>query len=124
LNRNEPPEDSEVLFIRSVISETNTRLRLLDEKIVKLQNTLNQLEEDPRSLLRYRMRNSEILSPLRRMPSEVLSEIFSWISPSLRTELARRRFDVEDSPWVLTHISSRWRAVSISTPSLWSRIAI
>jgi hypothetical protein len=28
------------------------------------------------------------------------------------------------APWLLTQISSRWRAIALSTPSLWSRIAI
>ncbi|KAJ6580862.1 hypothetical protein B0H19DRAFT_486541 [Mycena capillaripes] len=123
LNSNEPPEDSEIPFIQSVISETDVRLGRLDDAAM-LQNT-NKLEEDRRSLLSYRTRNSAILSPLRRMPPEVLGEIFSWTLPSVcLVELGRGRFDKTDTPWVLTRVSSRWRAISLSTPSLWSRIAI
>ncbi|KAJ6457434.1 hypothetical protein C8R47DRAFT_1164358 [Mycena vitilis] len=33
-------------------------------------------------------------------------------------------FDRTDSPWVLTHVSSQWREVCISIPSLWSKVAI
>ncbi|KAF8211005.1 hypothetical protein K438DRAFT_1808620 [Mycena galopus ATCC 62051] len=59
------------------------------------------------------------------MPTEVLGEIFSWTLRSKVSEaLDAGRFDMERSPWLLTQISSRWRAVSLSTPSLWSRIAI
>ncbi|KAJ7708638.1 hypothetical protein B0H17DRAFT_1030345 [Mycena rosella] len=36
----------------------------------------------------------------------------------------RPTFDTKDSPWLLTHISGRWRVVALSTPSLWSRLAI
>ncbi|KAJ6580859.1 hypothetical protein B0H19DRAFT_930621, partial [Mycena capillaripes] len=124
LNNNEPPDDFEKTYIQSVISETDARLACLDEEMAKLQNTLKQLEEARASLLSCRTRNSAILSPLRRMPPEVLGEIFSWTPASLRAELARGRFDMAHSPWVLTRISSRWRAVSLSTPSLWSRVAI
>ncbi|KAJ7663979.1 hypothetical protein DFH06DRAFT_1295952 [Mycena polygramma] len=34
------------------------------------------------------------------------------------------RFDMGASPWILTHISAGWRAISLATPSLWSRIVI
>ncbi|KAJ7137948.1 hypothetical protein C8R44DRAFT_661084, partial [Mycena epipterygia] len=39
------------------------------------------------------------------MPSEVLGEIFSWTLPSINA-------------------LSRWRAVALSTPSLWSLLVI
>jgi hypothetical protein len=52
------------------------------------------------------------LSPIAKAPNEVLSHIFQeYVSMNL-------------SPWLLTRISMRWRQVAISTPSLWSRIAI
>ncbi|KAJ7681556.1 hypothetical protein B0H17DRAFT_1230242 [Mycena rosella] len=35
-----------------------------------------------------------------------------------------KRFDVVDSPWLLTHVSSRWRAVSISNLSFCSLVVI
>ncbi|KAJ7483562.1 hypothetical protein FB451DRAFT_1439767 [Mycena latifolia] len=58
------------------------------------------------------------------MPVEVLGERFSWTLPSVTEARDRRRLDVADGPWMLTHVSSRWRAVAFSTPALWSLIAI
>ncbi|KAJ7113894.1 hypothetical protein C8R44DRAFT_740778 [Mycena epipterygia] len=69
-------------------------------------------------------RSSAILSPVRGMPAELLGEIFLWTLPPADIDDTRRRwsFNAKESPWVLTHISGRWRAVALSTPSLWSLI--
>ncbi|KAJ6463881.1 hypothetical protein C8R45DRAFT_502323 [Mycena sanguinolenta] len=123
LDTNEPPEDSELMFIRSVVAETNTRLTRLDDEISTLQEKLAELEDKRTALLSYRTRNTAILSPLRRIPPEVLAEIFSWTLPSL-TDALKIGSDTAQSPWLLARISSRWRAVCLSTTSLWSQIAI
>ncbi|KAF8210997.1 hypothetical protein K438DRAFT_1534151, partial [Mycena galopus ATCC 62051] len=95
------------------------RLAYLNEEISNLHEKLRQLENERASLPSYRTRNKAILSPLRRMPSEVLGEIFLWTLPSLQDAIITGRFDMGRSPWLLTRIRSRWRAVSLSTPSLW-----
>ncbi|KAJ6580700.1 hypothetical protein B0H19DRAFT_483800, partial [Mycena capillaripes] len=58
------------------------------------------------------------------MPPEVLGEIFSWTLPSVDECLEREQFPMTDSPWLLTHIDRCWRAVAVSTPSLWSLVAL
>ncbi|KAF7356298.1 F-box domain-containing protein [Mycena venus] len=124
LTSNEPPEESESAFIQSVVSKTDAPLARLDEQISRLRGQLKQLEDKYALVIGYRTRNRAILSPLRRIPPEILREIFSWTVPSIRDALIRGSFDMHQSPWVLTRICSRWREVSISTPSLWSRVAI
>ncbi|KAF7336857.1 F-box domain-containing protein [Mycena venus] len=124
LNTNEIPEGSEIPFILSVVSETDSRLASLDDAISKLRAQLEPLEKARASLLSYRTQNNAILSPLRKMPPELLGEIFSWTLPSFSDELDRRQSNLAESPWVLTHVSSSWRAVAHSTPSLWSRVLV
>ncbi|KAF7371091.1 F-box domain-containing protein [Mycena sanguinolenta] len=126
LTSNEPPEDTDTVFIQSVISECDGRLAYLEDEILKLQDQLKQLEEERQSLLLYRTQNIAILSPVRRIPTEILNDIFWWTLPPIRDDsnLDRSRFDFRNSPWLLTHISPRWRAISIATPSLWSRIVV
>ncbi|KAJ6568427.1 hypothetical protein DFH09DRAFT_1155367 [Mycena vulgaris] len=126
LTTNEAPESAEISFIRSVVSNADTRLVRLDTEISQLRDRLRQLEKERTALSAYRAENNAVLSPLRRMPPEVLGEIFSWTLPSVSDLLAvgHRGFDVGKSPWVLTHTSSHWRAVAISTSPLWSLVAI
>ncbi|KAJ7663940.1 hypothetical protein DFH06DRAFT_1189012 [Mycena polygramma] len=120
---NAPPDDSEIAFIRSAISSTDATLTRLDEEISKLQKTLKRLEEERALLSSYRARSSAILSSLRRMPPEVLSEIFLWTVPSTTDTLRCIKF-YNASPWVLPRINSRWRGIALYTPTLWSRIAV
>lgn len=54
-----------------------------------------------------------LLSPLRQLPPEILSEIFFlclYTGDSL---------DILQPPWLLGHVCSRWRAIALSTPRLW-----
>ncbi|KAF8211009.1 hypothetical protein K438DRAFT_1710460, partial [Mycena galopus ATCC 62051] len=121
LTTNEPPEGSElpVVFIHSAISKTDGRLARLNQEIPKLQERLRRLEDERASLTSYRARNKAVLSPLRRIPPELLGEIFSWTLPFIGNALSVDTFNILRSPWVLTHISRRWRAVCLSIPSLW-----
>ncbi|KAJ7312425.1 hypothetical protein DFH08DRAFT_791395 [Mycena albidolilacea] len=77
LNSNEPPDESEFLFVRSVVSGAEASLAGLDAEIANLQANLKRLEEERAALFSYQTRNRAILSPLRRIPPELLREIFS-----------------------------------------------
>ncbi|KAF7372725.1 Beta-lactamase domain-containing protein [Mycena sanguinolenta] len=57
---------------------------------------------------------SEIAS-IGRMATEILGEIFLCTLPSFRDVVS-----IKKCPWVLTHVCSRWRAVAVTLPSLWS----
>ncbi|KAJ7138214.1 hypothetical protein C8R44DRAFT_341786 [Mycena epipterygia] len=123
LNSNEVPLDSDSTLVRSVISKAVGRLADLDDAISELRGRMKELEEERALVSTHLAKNAAIISPLRRMPPEVLGEIFSWTLPSVGV-LHQRHFGVAISPWVLTHVSSHWRAVSLSTPSLWSLIVV
>ncbi|KAJ7483547.1 hypothetical protein FB451DRAFT_1129456, partial [Mycena latifolia] len=121
---NEPPALLDLVHVESIIAKIDAHLTGLDDQISQMRDHLKQLEEECVSLLRYREQNVAICSPLRRMPPEVLAEIFSWTLPSVSEARRQTRLDIAHSPWVLTHVNSRWRAVALSTPSLWSLIVI
>ncbi|KAJ6543635.1 hypothetical protein DFH09DRAFT_825774, partial [Mycena vulgaris] len=121
---NEPPEGAELIFIRSAVSKTGGSLDSLETEISQLRDRLVQLEGEHASLSTYHSQNIAILSPVRRLPPEVLCEIFSWTLPPVHEAFEHSKLGVKVSPWVLTHISRRWRAVALSSPSLWSQISV
>ncbi|KAJ7605291.1 hypothetical protein FB45DRAFT_1069411 [Roridomyces roridus] len=114
---NDPPLKGPVLaHIQDIVSKTRQRLASLDTNISDLRAQLMQLE-DERSLLSDSLqKNTAVTSPLRWIPPEVLAEIFTWTLPEHYEKPAR----VDECPWVLGHICSRWREIALSTPSLWS----
>ncbi|KAF8154384.1 hypothetical protein K438DRAFT_1778014 [Mycena galopus ATCC 62051] len=95
---------------------------LLEEGISPLQFHLH-LQRNA-ELLSLHKSHSSIISPLRRMPNEMLQEIFFWSLPSVQDSKYCTRFRIKDSPWILTQICHRWRVLAISTPALWSIVAI
>ncbi|KAJ7124329.1 hypothetical protein C8R44DRAFT_783317 [Mycena epipterygia] len=115
LNSNEAPLDTESTMVKSVVSKGRLRLAVVEHE--------QSFEEERASLSGQLTKQHSILSPIRRMPPEVLSEIFSWTLPSVG-DLRRGHSGVASSPWVLTHISGHWRAVVLSIPSLWSLMVI
>ncbi|KAJ7763667.1 hypothetical protein DFH07DRAFT_812712 [Mycena maculata] len=73
------------------------------------------LEE--RNALDLEVRKHEgALSPLRRMPPELLSLIFqNALFP---------HYPSADTPWIISAVCSRWRNITLSLPSLWSTIVL
>ncbi|KAJ7255137.1 hypothetical protein B0H12DRAFT_541135 [Mycena haematopus] len=118
LNTNEPPQAPELDLIRPVAEKTEARLASLEAEISQLKEQLNHLEAEHAMLSKYHSQNATILSPLRRIPVEILAEIFQWTLP----QLFDAPVNISNSPWVLTHVSSHWRTVAASKPSLWSEI--
>ncbi|KAF9480772.1 hypothetical protein BDN70DRAFT_804690, partial [Pholiota conissans] len=64
-------------------------------------------------------------SPIRRVPYDVLNEIFiQCLFPhSLRVDERRPRLRlIQNAPMVLCQVCSSWRTMALSTPNLWSRL--
>ncbi|KAJ7138199.1 hypothetical protein C8R44DRAFT_976021 [Mycena epipterygia] len=98
------------------------RLALVEHDISRLpsHDRMKFLEEERDSLLSHLANNTAIVSPLRRMPPELLGEIFQWTLPPIDEEI----MSASCNQWVLTKVSSHWRAIAHSTPSLWSTIVV
>ncbi|KAJ6532010.1 hypothetical protein B0H19DRAFT_1005659 [Mycena capillaripes] len=65
-----------------------------------------------------------LLSPIRRIPPEVLSEIFIQCLPQDTKFVKFVKASVTDCPLLLTQVSSNWRCVALATPLLWSSITV
>ncbi|KAJ7573572.1 hypothetical protein C8J56DRAFT_1173589 [Mycena floridula] len=61
-----------------------------------------------------------IIHPIRRIPAEILFEIFVQSDDSEEPH----HLDISQYPWTLTHVCRRWRNVAIGNPSLWTDIHI
>ncbi|KAJ7628307.1 hypothetical protein FB45DRAFT_748593, partial [Roridomyces roridus] len=125
LNSNEPPEESELVYIREVLSTANSRLASLDDEIARLERQLRMLAQERAGLLEYQRKGPAVFSPLQRMPPEILSQIFMWTLPPQDESIGWLvTYGLHSSPWLVAQICRRWRSIAISTPSLWELIAL
>ncbi|KAF7375380.1 hypothetical protein MSAN_00425600 [Mycena sanguinolenta] len=117
LQSNELPTDEEIAQIENAISDRKARVLLLDKTIVALQSSLEQHRRMRQAAADQISRGVAILSVVRRIPTDVLAEIFNWTVPDEARKHATNR-----CPWVLGRVCSRWRALSLALPELWTTI--
>ncbi|KAJ6512974.1 hypothetical protein C8R45DRAFT_961982 [Mycena sanguinolenta] len=120
LDTNYVPSDSEVLEIRALLLEPVHELARIDARIEEIELALEQLKEQ-RALLKTPIdAHRALISPIRRIPQDVLIEIFRACLPSEHDAL----IDFAEAPLLLSRICRHWRNVAYSTPMLWSAIHI
>lgn len=128
MRSNDPPRESELAEIREKAAAHTDRLSTLDTMISELQSALRALKTERKWVSADLTRFNQVLHPVRRLPEDVLSEIFlACISEDILHQDVSEdtdSLDVAGAPWVLLRISSRWRSVAISFPRLWSTIIL
>ncbi|KAJ6453913.1 hypothetical protein C8R45DRAFT_944829 [Mycena sanguinolenta] len=121
LTSNDVPLDSEIPAIQQIISDDDDRLGALDAEIrtvnaeiLHLQTTLTQLTQRRTDTIQHLREHRSIVSVVRRVPPELICEIFAWSAAQQR----------KTPPWRLGFISRAWRQHDVGYPSLWSCLTI
>lgn len=123
LRTNASPLESERQEFSQFIAEGRGRLSRLEEQISEAQVALRGFIEEKRRIEQDLIDYAAILHPVRRLPNEILAEIFLFFNHIPR----RKRWSItqeETMPWTITHTSSHWRSTALSCPRLWSHIAV
>jgi hypothetical protein len=123
LHSNDPPQELDIPFISSIVSAAALRLAALTVTIMlpACSGCLESVTKDYETLQDYWNSHRSILSPLRRMPPELLLEIFLWTGSYANEDFGA---NIRHCPWVLTHVCRQWRTLAIETSPLWSLIFI
>ncbi|KAJ7606235.1 hypothetical protein FB45DRAFT_1041433 [Roridomyces roridus] len=110
---NVPPLDSEAISVKRLLTENENRVAALDAQIDELAATLD--------LVARAEQYKAVLAPMRRLPPELLCEIFAFVPPCTR----RIKYEtVESPPWRLGQICRAWREVALGYTSLWKSFTI
>ncbi|KAE9408791.1 hypothetical protein BT96DRAFT_671877 [Gymnopus androsaceus JB14] len=104
-------EADDILFLRNRISEAETRLESLDGQIDQRDAKLVDIAA---------CRN--VLSPIRRVPSEILAEIFCLSYRPNGNWSAY--YDIIRSTSILCRACVAWRKAAHATPQLWSTLCL
>jgi hypothetical protein len=129
LGSNACPAGAEVAAIRSTLQETEGELLAIDNEIELLEAALEQRRRERQALHDYRLAHTALLSPIRQLPPELLTEIFLNCAPSgplVKWNAYCHEFFVEEweASLSLSAVCKRWRNVALAAPGLWSTIRV
>ncbi|KAJ7589978.1 hypothetical protein C8J56DRAFT_587509 [Mycena floridula] len=123
------------MTMKRLLQFTNTVAEYPCTGLGRLPGYLRQLSQDPKranqmrviqatfaaiqreNITRTELDCRALLSPVRRFPSELLSEIFLHHCDDFWEQE-----DMSRSPLLFCWISKRWRSVAMSTSALWNRL--
>ncbi|KAJ7450806.1 hypothetical protein FB451DRAFT_1146128 [Mycena latifolia] len=120
LTSNDTPEASQIPSIQEFISPRSLRLDLLNVQIEGLQTALTRLIHERDNLEEAVREHKGIISPVRRLPSELISHIIRLASPDIRQNVGGQ--EQEYLPWRFAHICGRWRACALAEARIWADI--
>ncbi|KAJ7888098.1 hypothetical protein B0H14DRAFT_1213384 [Mycena olivaceomarginata] len=112
LTSNDVPLDPQIPFIRDIVSDGQKKVDALEAAIARLTRKRDEIAENIRQ-------HGAILSPIRRVPPELVCEILVLsLSSEDDGDMAN------EPPWHLGHICRFWRHCVLAYPALWSSITI
>lgn len=120
----DPPTASSLADARKSLGATRTSVEQLDIKIdaaeaalvqvmKESQFVINELQRERAALDECVLQAMAYLSPIRRLPMELLRDVFMWC--------------FQDHPccgWVLAAVCNPWRRLALKMPRIWSKVCI
>jgi len=114
------PSDTESRQIRDIISRSEIEIKRLEKDIARAQAMVDELHREQNEIQKSWEVHQSLLSPARRLPPELLAEIFRYCLPEDQF-IKPAPFQ---APLLICQICATWRSVAISTPQLWSALQI
>ncbi|KAJ7168008.1 hypothetical protein C8R46DRAFT_996216 [Mycena filopes] len=112
-----PPSETQALQILSDIGSAESEMATIAAHIIRLKGALKQLDVHRAKLQHFSDTHKGVLSAIRRFPNEILDKIF-------QDSLIMPRNTTDSTPWALSQVCSRWRAVAVSLPRLWCHLVL
>jgi hypothetical protein len=107
--------------VRIIVSEAEAEARYIDAELAKLRSQIIALENKKR-LMQYRIHACKsFLSPIRRLPNDVLLEIFRHISRIEFTQ-SKGKYTILNLLQHSIGVCHRWNSLIMSSKSLWTNI--
>ncbi|KIJ92246.1 hypothetical protein K443DRAFT_440542 [Laccaria amethystina LaAM-08-1] len=109
------PSAPEAAVILESIREAQLEIDVLSQNISDLQEAIKRLEAQRARAETYTRFQQSLLAPIRKLPSEVLAEIFLHCIPRIVIEGA-----VKNRPMQLAGVSGYWRHIIQNLQVFWS----
>ncbi|KAJ6492217.1 hypothetical protein C8R45DRAFT_192539 [Mycena sanguinolenta] len=117
--------------VSSTVAVLAEELEKCDNRIAELEEELDRMGTRREALAAYHQDCSSLHAPIRRLPSEILTDIFQLCRPSepdfsrskSQTYCGIAHLGQEYLLWV-SQVCVLWLAIVMGTPSLWSTISL
>ncbi|KAH9475184.1 hypothetical protein JR316_0012295 [Psilocybe cubensis] len=120
LTHNHAPAAEVVTSVKNLLVGPMKRLEEIQAEIERHERTLAALREEANTVTKSMEDYNTIISPVRRVPEDVLLAIFHECLPAHRNPV----MSSSEAPMLLTHVCSTWRSLVLDSPTLWARIHI
>ncbi|TFK37605.1 hypothetical protein BDQ12DRAFT_736136 [Crucibulum laeve] len=118
LHTNYVPSDAELEEIRLLLVAPEERVASMDRKMEEMRTAMKTLERQRWELSEVIEAHRALMSPIRRLPQDILREIFIYCLPTTHNAVMSN----EEAPVLLTQVCSHWRLTALTTPRLWSSV--
>ncbi|PPQ72007.1 hypothetical protein CVT26_007969 [Gymnopilus dilepis] len=120
LENNDNPSASVTAEIKALISDPLQALSAIEQEIKSTELAMKAFEDECQALRKSTSEYDQIRVPIRRLPPDVLDEIFFHCLATHRNPV----ISIEEAPLLLTTVCRSWRSAVLSSPRLWSRLHI
>ncbi|KAJ7501043.1 hypothetical protein B0H11DRAFT_753727 [Mycena galericulata] len=124
LHNNEVPTVHQAQEIGCLLDSLRPEVSRLEDAILKLSTVVSHLKFTKRRREKFLTDLQGVLSPIRRIPAEILAEIFLHCRNNSSCAATYALTDTREAPLLLGHVCSRWRMVSYGTPRLWDIVGL
>ncbi|KAK0468855.1 hypothetical protein IW261DRAFT_1406764 [Armillaria novae-zelandiae] len=115
---NDSPVDLERTALEAAVRKGEANLSSLPQRIAAVRETLDVLLNEQARTVNHITDAKRLLNPVRRLPGDVLIEIFTACLP----EHARDSLNTNRAPWVLSQVCASWRQTTLSSARLWANV--
>ncbi|KAF7973012.1 hypothetical protein HWV62_16396 [Athelia sp. TMB] len=112
---------SERLHIQANLARVETDLAQLDSALGHLKAAQERLQLKRSILQQYSAEHAALLSPIGRVPPEILTLIFLNLLPK---DWTTDSADARRNRMLPSQICQHWRALALATPGLWANISV
>ncbi|KAJ7269524.1 hypothetical protein C8J57DRAFT_1322220 [Mycena rebaudengoi] len=116
LTCNDPPDPAQTVAVQGILNEKSLALSALEAQIAALESKLEDLRQNRETLSSEILEFGAILAPIRRLPQEIVGEIFLYFAPGVPDMHIRPTV----CPWKLAHVCRLWRSIASALGRLWS----
>ncbi|KAF7376132.1 hypothetical protein MSAN_00028100 [Mycena sanguinolenta] len=120
LHTNTVPSDEDLQRIHDLLKEPRKEAAALSVEIERLRALIHQLIQKRDDLEGFIHAHEALTSPARRLPADIIAEIFTACMPSNRNAI----MSTAEAPLLLCRVCRAWRDVALSTPRLWASLHI